>query len=62
VAKYLTPDGTDINKVGIVPDISKEDALPSAPGFLPVLGSDTSRVDFKEVLRRLDSKVCAPIS
>ncbi|KAL7516207.1 hypothetical protein ACHAWX_001248 [Stephanocyclus meneghinianus] len=62
VAKYLTPGGTDINKVGIVPDIPKEDALPSAPGFLPVLGSDTSRVDFKDVLRRMDSKVCAPIS
>ncbi|KAL3796665.1 hypothetical protein HJC23_009965 [Cyclotella cryptica] len=62
VAKYLTPGGTDINKVGIVPDVSREDALPSAPGFLPVLGSDTSRVDFKDVLRRMDSKMCAPIS
>ena len=62
VAKYLTPKGTDINKVGIVPDISKEDALPSAPGFLPVIGSDTSRVDFKEVLNRMGPDMCSPIA
>lgn len=59
VAKYLTPNGTDINKVGIVPDVSKEDALPSAPGFVPVLGSDTSRVDFKDVMKRMDTKMCS---
>lgn len=53
VAKYLTPGGTDINKVGIVPDVSKEDALPSAPGFIPMIGSDTSRVDFKDVTERM---------
>lgn len=53
VAKYLTPDGTDINKVGIVPDVSREDALPSAPGFVPLVGSDTSRVDFGDVTRRM---------
>ncbi|KAL7549651.1 hypothetical protein ACHAWF_012919 [Thalassiosira exigua] len=53
VAKYLTPGGTDINKIGIVPDVSKEDALPSAPGFVPLVGSDTSRVDFKDVARRM---------
>jgi C-terminal peptidase prc len=63
VAKYLTPGGTDINKVGIVPDVPKEDALPSAPGFVPVVGSDTSRVDFKDVLRRMeDPKLCSPIA
>lgn len=53
VARYLTPEGTDINKVGIVPDVSKEAALPAAPGFVPILGSDTSRVDFKDVTQRL---------
>lgn len=53
VARYLTPEGTDINKVGIVPDVSKEDALPSAPGFVPFVGSDTSRVDFKDVTQRM---------
>ena len=53
VAKYLTPSGTDINKVGIAPDVSKEDALPSAPGFVPLIGSDTSKVDFKDVTQRL---------
>ena len=53
VARYLTPGGDDINKVGIVPEISKDEALPSAPGFIPVLGSDTSRVDFTDVSNRL---------
>ncbi|KAL9181479.1 hypothetical protein ACHAXT_010284 [Thalassiosira profunda] len=55
VAKYLTPDGTDINKVGIVPDVSKEEALPSAPGFVPFVGSDTSKVDFEDVARRMST-------
>lgn len=62
VAKYLTPNGTDINKVGIVPDVTKDEALPSAPGFLPVIGSDTSRVDFKDVMKRMDSKMCSPMA
>ena len=53
VAKYLTPGGTDINKVGIIPDVSKEDALPSAPGFVPLAGSDTSRVDFKDAAQKM---------
>ena len=53
VARYFTPGGYDINKVGIVPEISKDEALPSAPGFIPVLGSDTSRVDFTDVSNRL---------
>jgi len=60
VAKYLTPNGTDINKVGIVPDISKEEGLPTALGFLPVVGSDTSRVDFKDVLKRMGPGMCSP--
>jgi len=53
VAKYLTPAGTDINKVGISPDISREEALPSLPGFVPIAGSDTSHVDFKDVTERM---------
>lgn len=53
VAKYLTPAGTDINKVGIVPDVPKDEALPPAPGFVPLIGSDTSRVDFKDVTKRM---------
>jgi carboxyl-terminal processing protease len=53
VARYLTPNGTDINKVGIAPDVSKEEALPSAPGFVPLFGSDTSRVDFNDVSNRM---------
>lgn len=62
VAKYLTPGGTDINKVGIVPDVSKEDALPSSPGFVPFLGSDTSKVDFNDVRARMKSPMCSPLS
>ena len=61
VAKYLTPGGTDINKVGIMPDVSKEDALPSSPGFVPFLGSDTSKVDFNDVRARMKSPMCSPI-
>ncbi|KAK1744957.1 carboxyl-terminal processing protease [Skeletonema marinoi] len=61
VAKYLTPNGTDINKVGIVPDVSKEDALPSSPGFVPFFGSDTSRVDFNDVKTRMSSPMCSSI-
>lgn len=61
VAKYLTPDGTDINKVGIAPDVSKEDALPSSPGFVPFFGSDTSRVDFNDVKTRMSSAMCSTI-
>ncbi len=53
VAKYLTPGGIDINKVGIVPDVSKEVALPSVPLFVPLLGSDTSRVNFNDVKERM---------
>ena len=62
VAKYLTPGGTDINKVGIVPDVSREDALPLAPAFLPVIGSDTSRVDFKDVMKRMGPEKCSPLN
>jgi carboxyl-terminal processing protease len=61
VAKYLTPGGTDINKVGIIPDVSKEEALPSAPGYVPLIGSDTSRVDFQDVMKRLDPSMCPRI-
>ena len=53
VAKYLTPEGTDINKVGIIPDVSKDVALPSVPRFVPLLGSDTSRVNFNDVKERM---------
>ena len=58
VAKYLTPNGSDINKVGIVPDVSREDALPSSPGFVPFFGSDTSKVDFNDVKMRMSSAMC----
>lgn len=61
VAKYLTPGGTDINKIGIIPDVSREEALPSAPGFVPLIGSDTSRVDFRDVAKRMGPEMCPRI-
>lgn len=61
VAKYLTPGGTDINGHGILPDVSRVEALPSSPGFVPFLGSDTSRVDFDDVKERMSSTMCTVI-
>lgn len=58
VAKYLTPAGTDINKIGIVPDVARDNVVPSAPGFLPLIGSDTTRVDFGSVSKILGPDMC----
>jgi len=44
VAKYTTPDGTDIQGNGIQPDIAS--SLPSLPFF----SSDTSKVDFEKIM------------
>ncbi len=49
VAKYITPSGTDIQGAGIKPDI--EVHLP--PALIPVISSDTSKVDFREISERL---------
>lgn len=49
VAKYITPSGTDIQGAGINPDI--EVNLP--PPLIPVISSDTSRVDFGDISQRL---------
>ena len=57
VARYVTPDGLDIQGKGIQPDISGHVSLP-IPGFI----SDTSGVDFNEVKQRLDPAIChAPV-
>jgi len=54
VARYVTPNGTDIQGKGIVPDINTK---------LPMLlnPSDTSKVDFVDISARLKAGVCAPV-
>ena len=49
VAKYITPGGNDIQGLGIVPDIQV--GLP--PSLIPVISSDTSKVDFGDISQRL---------
>mmetsp|Transcript_25310 Transcript_25310/g.53964 ORF Transcript_25310/g.53964 Transcript_25310/m.53964 type:complete len:336 (+) Transcript_25310:3-1010(+) len=58
VAKYVTPSGSDIQGKGIIPDILPQGKNMPAPIFVPVLSTDTSKVDFKDVAERLSSKVC----
>ena len=56
VAKYVTPAGTDIQGVGIDPDITGK----SVPGNLMnlVMSTDTSRVDFNDIKERLSPSMC----
>lgn len=49
VAKYVTPNGSEIQGVGVQPDI--ETKLPFL--LIPGLSSDTSKVDFNAVSNRL---------
>jgi carboxyl-terminal processing protease len=49
VARYVTPGGTDIQGIGLRPDIQGH-ISPPIPGLL----SDTSGVDFTDVKHRLD--------
>ena len=58
VAKYVTPSGYEIQGKGITPDILPLGKNMPAPVFVPVLSTDTSKVDFKDVAQRLSSKVC----
>jgi carboxyl-terminal processing protease len=53
VAHYATPDGTDIQGVGIFPDIQGHVPLP-----LPGMSTDTSGVDFNDIRSRLDPSIC----
>jgi carboxyl-terminal processing protease len=55
VARYVTPAGTEIQGVGLTPDIAGN--MP-APVMIPVLSSDTSKVDFQDIARRLDPSFC----
>mmetsp|Transcript_1371 Transcript_1371/g.2168 ORF Transcript_1371/g.2168 Transcript_1371/m.2168 type:complete len:164 (-) Transcript_1371:1009-1500(-) len=55
VAKYITPNGDEIQGKGIKPDVE----LSMVPIYVPVFGTaDTSKIDFKDVSRRLDPKSC----
>jgi carboxyl-terminal processing protease len=53
VARYVTPDGVDIQGKGIQPDI-RGHVSPPIPGFL----SDTSGVDFAEIRQRTSPALC----
>ena len=55
VARYVTPGGTEIQGIGITPDIPGN--MP-APVIVPVLSSDTSKVDFKSISERLGPSMC----
>lgn len=54
VARYVTPNGTDIQGTGIKPDLTEGVSL-----LLPGVVADTSRVDFKEIKNRLDPSFCS---
>jgi len=58
VARYVTPNGNEIQGVGITPDILPLGKNMPAPVFVPILSTDTSKVDFNDVAQRLNSKVC----
>lgn len=53
VARYVTPNGTEIHGKGVTPDISG-----GVPLNLPIVGTDTSKVDFGTISKRLDPSMC----
>ena len=55
VAKYVTPNGTEIQGTGISPDIEAKLPLLLVPG----ISSDTSKIDFGDVSRRLEPSMCS---
>lgn len=55
VARYVTPGGSEIQGIGITPDIAGN--VP-APVVVPVLSSDTSKVDFSDISKRLQPSAC----
>jgi len=58
VAKYVTPSGYEIQGKGITPDILPQGKNMPAPVFVPGLSTDTSKVDFKDVAKRLSPAMC----
>ena len=57
VAKYVTPNQAEIQGLGIQPDISGQNIVPSL--FNLRSETDTSRVDFANIRSRLSSGMCA---
>jgi carboxyl-terminal processing protease len=55
VARYVTPGGTEIQGIGIKPDINGAWIVPPP---IPGLSTDTSRVNFADIKSRLDPSVC----
>lgn len=53
VAKYVTPNGYEIQSLGINPDIKG-----GVPPRIPGLDTDTSKVDFNEIATRLGPDMC----
>lgn len=53
VATYVTPSGTNIQGVGISPDIQGHVSM-----LLPGMSTDTSGVDFTDIKNRLDPSMC----
>ena len=58
VARYVTPNGSEIQGKGITPDILPLGKNMPAPVFVPILSTDTSKVDFHDIEERLSSKFC----
>jgi carboxyl-terminal processing protease len=58
VARYVTPSGYEIQGKGITPDILPLGKNMPAPVFVPILSTDTSKVDFHDIEERLNSKFC----
>lgn len=58
VAKYITPSGTEIQGQGITPDVLPLGKNMPAPVYVPVLSTDTSKVDWQDIRERLSPKVC----
>jgi carboxyl-terminal processing protease len=54
VANYVTPNGSEIQGVGLQPDVKNK----GMPLPLPFLESDTSKIDFGEIKSRLDPSFC----
>jgi carboxyl-terminal processing protease len=54
VARYVTPSGSDIQGVGIKPDLGTKD-MPFGPLGL---GTDTSKIDFNDIKNRLSESSC----
>ena len=59
VAKYITPSGSEIQGLGITPDVLPQGKNMPAPVFVPGLSTDTSKVDFKDVAKRLSPEMCS---